>query len=85
MIGNRRGVSRILDLKAEGRRFDPGPGHHLDQYVSAGQGHIEIQFSRVSVAWLTVGDRQYPLRSARRVHEHLYLVSRAAFVGTADF
>jgi hypothetical protein len=34
MIGNRRGVSRILDLKAEGRRFDPGPGH---QGVSAAQ------------------------------------------------
>jgi hypothetical protein len=34
MIGNHCGVSRILDLKAEGRRFDPGPGHQ-DLWSSA--------------------------------------------------
>jgi hypothetical protein len=32
--------------KAEGRRFDPAPGHQFDQHVPAGQGHIEIELSR---------------------------------------
>ena len=28
-FGNGYGVSRMLDRKAEGRRFDPGPGHSM--------------------------------------------------------
>jgi len=37
------------------------------------KGVLRSSFLVLSVAWLTVGDRQYPLRSARRVHEHLCL------------
>jgi hypothetical protein len=37
------------------------------------KGILRSSFAVLSVAWLTVGDRQYPSHSARRVHEHLCL------------